>query len=134
MDPNYNDIRSRIAEEPTWFSRGGVPRYGAFEPGALGVYDQYAILAEIQCQSCRVRIKIGLGYQRFGFYWGKEEPVTWSMEGVAEAFAYGDPPRHGCPGAGETMSSDDLRIIEAWEREDSEWVRRPEHERILWDD
>lgn len=29
---------------------------------------------------------------------------------------YGDPPRHSCGGAGETMNVDDLRIVEFWKR------------------
>ena len=86
MLPDYSDIRSRITEEPTWFDARGVPRYGEFSPRMLGVYDMYALLAEIECQMCHN-----------------------SLERLIKGFSYGDPPRHGgC--AGETMTSDTVAI------------------------
>ncbi len=126
MLPSYDDIRSRIAEPPLWHDRHGVPRYEPFKPQMLGVYDDFAVLAEIACQRCGRRFLVGGGWTRFDVF---ADPIAErTPTGLAERFGYGDPPRHsaGDQGrcAGETMSSDVVRIVEAWERVGLDWVRR----------
>jgi hypothetical protein len=110
--PDYSDIRSRITEEPTWFDARGVPRYGEFSPRMLGVYDMYALLAEIECQMCHETFLIGEGAPRHDFSalaHGGGAVTSNSLERLIKGFSYGDPPRHGgC--AGETMTSDTVAI------------------------
>ena len=98
----------------------------------LGVYDEFALLAEIACQSCDQRFLIGEGWRRFEV--SPSEIHTQSLIEVVGAWTFGDPPRHDdgqrrC--AGETMSSVELSIVEAWGRDDLDWVRHPELERFV---
>ncbi|MCL4414523.1 MAG: hypothetical protein M1522_07235 [Actinobacteria bacterium] len=126
MLPSYADIRSRIADPPIWHDRHGVPRYEAFDPSMLGVYDDFAILAEIACQRCGERFLVGGGWTRFDVF--ADPIVERNLEALAESFDYGDPPRHddGPMGrcAGETMHSETVRVVEAWEQVGFDWVRR----------
>ena len=61
MLPDYQDITSRIHEQPSWYDDNGTPRYGEFSPDALGVYDDAALLVEIECQSCAGRFLVARG-------------------------------------------------------------------------
>ncbi len=130
MLPSYADIRALTDATPTWFGQHGVPRYAPFHPSLLGVYDRYAVLAEIECQSCGKRLFIGEGRPKHVIHLvhGEAEILKQSLEDLARNFVFGDPPRHDCPGAGETMGCIERRIVEVWERENFEWVRHPEHE------
>jgi len=125
MFPSYDDIRSRIAEPPLWHDQHGVPRYDPFRPEMLGVYDHFAILGEIACQSCGRRFLVADSWPRFDM-----SAKTISEHVLAElvdSFDYGDPPRHDIEAgrcAGETMSSDLVRIVEVWESVRFEWVQR----------
>jgi len=132
----YADIRALTDAEPLWFDRNGVPRYAPVHPSLLGVYDRFAILAEIQCQSCGKRLLIGEGKPKHSLdlVHGEPEFVEHGVEHLARHFFFGDPPRHDCPGAGETMGCIERRIVEVWERENFEWVRHPELEITLYND
>lgn len=129
MLPDYKDIRSRIDEEPKWFDGNGVPRYDVFTPDMLGVYDTKALLVEIMCQACSQRILVGEGWTRYSFLNNGSLSFP-TLEEIATGFQYADPPWHSCKGAGESMNSISVRIVEAWEREKLEWARRPEIEAI----
>lgn len=126
MLPAYHDIRSRIADPPTWHDRHGVPRYEPFHPSLLGVYDDFAILAEIACQWCGQRFLVGGGWTRFDVF--ADPIVERNLEALATSFDYGDPPRHNAEAKGEcagaTMSSETVRVAEAWEKVGFDWVRR----------
>lgn len=126
MLPSYADIRSRIAEPPIWYDRHGVPRYEPFKPQMLGVYDDFAVLAEIACQRCGARFLVAASWTRLDVF--ANSMVQRSLESLAESFDYGDPPRHddGPMGrcAGETMRSETVRVVERWERIGFDWVRR----------
>jgi hypothetical protein len=51
---SYDDILSRIAEEPVWFDEHAVPRYCKFAPDNLAnIYAGEAALAEVTCQVCK---------------------------------------------------------------------------------
>jgi hypothetical protein len=132
MLPNFSDITSRIAEPPTWFDTQGTPRYGEFRPEALGIYDDFAVLVEIECQSCGQSFCIGCGGTtidtRAVAYGG--QIVKRTLEELAAHFAFGDPPRHDAAYghgaercAGETMSCNEIGVVQAWRRVDHEWVR-----------
>jgi len=62
MFPNYDDITSRITEDPTWYTKQGVPRYGEFKPAECNIYAYYSLLMEIGCQDCGKRFLIGQDY------------------------------------------------------------------------
>jgi hypothetical protein len=50
----YEDILSRIAEEPVWFDEYAVPRYCGFAPTKLAnIYSRETTLAEVTCQVCK---------------------------------------------------------------------------------
>jgi len=126
MLPAYDDIRSRIPEPPVWYDQHGVPRYDSFRPEMLGVYDHFAVLGEIACQSCGRRFLVAESWPLFDM--SKETIPEYVLADLVEGFTYGDPPRHDidvgrC--AGETMSSDVVRIVETWERVGLGWVQRP---------
>jgi hypothetical protein len=127
MHSDYADIRSRIAEEPTWYSLMGVPRYG--EPPE----DVRAFVKRIRCQACGKIFKVclvdevykGLYGQTIGFspcgpcpedpqashgrfaYQGMrklDDAREWVDLPLPEHWDYGDPPCHDC--VGDTMSSE----------------------------
>ncbi|MHB1784268.1 MAG: hypothetical protein ACYCTE_16585, partial [Acidimicrobiales bacterium] len=99
MLPSYADIRALTDAEPTWFDRNGVPRYAPFSPRSLGVYDYFAVLAEIACQSCGKHMLIGEGLPKTSIHFahGDADVVQHGLEKLARGFLFGDPPRHGCP-------------------------------------
>lgn len=115
---NYEDVTSRIDEPPKWYTKYGYPRYCEFSPGETGVYVHYALLVEIQCQSCHRPFLVGEGYQRENIYAildGDEENFFYDLNKIVEGYHYGDPPPHDC--VGDTMNCDDIRFVEVWDRE-----------------
>ena len=114
----YKDIKSRISEEPKWYTTEGVPRYCEFSPQETGVYVKYAVLVEIQCQACHQSFLVGEGYNREN--WNAimsddKENFFNDLNKIIKHYHYGDPPSHGCPGTGETMNCEDIRFVEVWE-------------------
>lgn len=140
MKPDYADIRALTDREPDWFDENGAPRYAPFEPDMLGVYDKFALLVEIACQSCGKKFLVAQGWPSWGTQINYESLVVegkkYSLEELADGYHYGDPPRHDDCAAGDTMNCVDLRIVEAWERSDWKrgvgyvWERRPDIETI----
>ena len=132
MYPKYEDIlalaKRANAGEPTWWDENGVPRYAAFHPELLGVYDRYAVLAEVTCASCGRVMPVALGRPKLEI--GPNATLARidlaSLVNLVEA--WGDPPRHDLrPGercAGETMSAGRVQVLQAWEQgDDFEWHR-----------
>ena len=117
MLPDYADIRKRIKSEPLWFDEGGVPRYDAFRPAMLGIYDTYAVYYEIACQACHQRFNVAEGWQEWEWRSGALLPRPLPSPERIKGLHYGDPPRHDCPGAGESMNCDDLRVLEFWRKD-----------------
>lgn len=121
MHQHYNDILSRIADAPLWFDERGVPRYCEFAPNKLNnIYLRECALMEIACQQCRQKFIVGITL-----------PIakSWSatladpLDGASLAdlirrdlIHYGDPPNIRCCGAGPTMNSNPIRVIEYWHR------------------
>lgn len=133
MKPSYPDIvelGDAAGIGPEWFDEHGVPRFRPFHPSLLGVYDTFAVLARVRCQEarCRRQMLVGVGWDRIDLravLAGKQpDDCVRSLGRLASGFDYGDPPRHDCPGAGETMGSDLDRLLEVWERPDLDWCRR----------
>lgn len=133
MLPDYSDIRSAIDRDPEWFDGQGVPRYAPFSPDMLGIYDKFAVLAEIMCQSCSCRLLVADGWASSGWAWkdGAFTPTVYTLEFLLKNYRYGDPPRHHCSGAGESMSSISVRLVEVWQRDPGkDWKRQPEAEKL----
>lgn len=126
MLPAYRDILDAVGRPPEWWDAHGVPRFEPFRPEMLGIYDDLAILAEIACASCDARMLVGEGWTRFDPHANPMVPRT--LPSLVAGFSYGDPPRHHCHGGGETMSCEEIRVVEAWERERFDWVRHHEME------
>jgi len=132
MLPDYADIVSRLGK-PLWYDDHGVPRYDDFHPSMLGVYNDLAVLMEIECQACGELSLVGRGVNRSMEKIYGRTPHLPTNEG-AGLWHYGDPPPHGdgrCL-AGLTMNSAPRRVVEAWERVGFEWERSPDHE-VAWE-
>lgn len=118
MLPDYADIRALTTAEPDWHDGNGVPRYRPFDPELLGVYDRFAILAEIRCQACDKAMVVGGGWTSYSL---REPYRSFDLRELAAGFTYGDPPWHErFPGdvcvVGLSMSSVGERVVGAWER------------------
>jgi hypothetical protein len=115
MRDTFDDIRSRITEEPTWYDENGTPRYGVFSPVQCpNIYANQAVLLRIACQSCEREFLVEMSG---GWFIPINEP---------KRLHYGDPPAHHC--IGDTENCDDLYVVEVWARDRSEWKRIPELE------
>lgn len=120
-------------EVPRWFTIDGVPRYDMFSPKMLGVYDQLAGLFVVRCQSCGMTMMVGDGTQRLSLLrvaLGQTNQLT--IEEFTSGWTCGDPPRHDCPGAGETMNATEIAVMQAWELVNMDWRRRTDLERPYW--
>lgn len=137
MFPAYRDIldlADACGMDPDWFDEHGVPRFRPFHPDLLGVHDCFALLAKVRCADryCGAEILVGVGWQRIdlsALLAGRDSAAVRSVERLVAGFGVGDPPRHNCPGAGETMVCDIVGIVEVWERSGAfDWVRRSDLE------
>jgi hypothetical protein len=140
MLPSYDDIKSRIPEQPKWYDENGVPRYNDFHPNDVpNIYAEEALLLEISCQDCGERFLVA--FQTAGMMDRLFNPKAKSLSERIDAylkkdkatkeaewfpFHYGDPPIHGC--VGDTMNCNDHRIVEFWQKKDFEWVRNAKYE------
>lgn len=117
MNRFYSDIISRIPELPKWFDEHAVPRYEEFTPDqASNIYAIVAVLALIQCQSCKEKFKVCFTYNSY-------DDLQLSKLIHHNNLFYGDPPNMECCPSGPTMSSDTLQVLEYWSKEDFDWVR-----------
>ena len=51
MYPVYADLREKLGA-PSWHDKHGVPRHCEFHPTMLDVYDDWAVMMEVECQAC----------------------------------------------------------------------------------
>lgn len=65
MNSYYDDIRSRIPEEPTWFDVNGAPRWG--EPRD----DVKPFMGQLRCQDCHRIFRVCLVDEVYKTYQGK---------------------------------------------------------------
>jgi hypothetical protein len=120
---SYDDILSRIAEPPKWWS-GGVPRYLDFTPEAAGVYGAEVLLVRSACQLCHAIYDIAVTGN------GGIDTFRDNIDLYADV-ALGDPP-NACCGDGAHMLAVVLQVLEFWERGlDFEFQRLSEHEVYL---
>lgn len=128
MNNDYQDIRSRINEEPKWFDENAVPRYCEFHPnGCANIYATQAALVLIKCQACGKEFKVAIScFDQIQTATGV--PTTFELI-KNKSIHYGDPPNVRCCPAGPTMNCIDMRVLEAWERPNfRKWERNPEYE------
>jgi hypothetical protein len=130
MTPEYEDIKSRISEEPTWYDDNGVPRYGKFQPrNAPNIYANEVALVEIGCQGCELTWLVSFTRSSMDDVRAKlmgREPQTIAEAIRSGSLHYGDPPSHvETDHAGSTMNCLDWRVIEYWSHENFDWVRDP---------
>lgn len=144
MNTEYDDIRSRIAEPPTWFDERAVPRYGSFHPRQMAnIYAQEGVLMEIACQGCGRRFDVALSFLNLshdgeaGQYIRDEQntPIQTFAEVIRRRrLHYGDPPNIRCCEAGPTMNSIPKRVLQYWTRRTlGDWERDSELEIDLSD-
>jgi hypothetical protein len=122
MYPLYSDIRSKLGT-PKWHDQNGVPRYDDFHPSLLGVYDKFAALFLVECQSCYSVFPCAIGAPDLLFK-DKEVLKIETIEDFIDNYVvWGDAPWHNdeyqC--AGTTMSSDVTEILSAWRKDNFEW-------------
>ncbi len=118
MNARYEDIISRIKEEPTWYDNNGTPRYGEFHPDKCpSIYSSHVGLFRILCQDCNKSFMVEMHSSIWGFR-AEHPPQKWH---------YGDPPIHGC--VGDTMNCFAIEVREFWTKESlREWERKEEFE------
>jgi len=128
MLAKYEDILKRIKEEPKWFDSNGVPRYDKFSPElSPNIYADEVVLLKIMCQQCNKIFFVEMN-------WDKADKFLFEKPALSEmvkqkTIHYGDPPRHNDCGAGNTMNSIPLRVMQFWKRnENLDWIRIKELE------
>jgi len=129
MTPDYHDIVSRIAEPPSWWQEGGVPRWGDFGPReSTSIYAREAVLMEVACQGCDTTFRVAMCEDGHGGGQRLSEQI------VAGTLHYGDPPNTGCCAAGASMNSVPRRILEYWSTHDPRYTKDgtvTDHERYF---
>lgn len=109
-----------------------MPRYDPYQPGMQSVYANYDALIEIRCQSCGRVFLVGCCASQFEV--GRCEHGGTVIKTVLPTVAnpgfvwWGDAPSHEVSGgrcAGNTMSSELVRVVEFWEctGQMPEWTR-----------
>jgi hypothetical protein len=120
LNRSYEDLFALTTVEPTFFQKGGVPRWGTFEPGrSTDVYAVEAATMEISCQGCDARFHVLMERRSHG------EPKTLAERILDGSIHYGDPPNVGCCPSGPSMNSEPVRILGYWSRSDWQWKRDP---------
>ena len=128
MNPLYNDIEDRLGW-PDFWDQHGCPRYATFSPKLVTVYAKVASLIEIACQDCGGRFSVGqpgLSVIDLVMSIRYQGSTAAEYERVLRQYPleYGDAPGHGgC--AGETMTTDLIRVLELWSREKGDWQLVP---------
>jgi len=121
MHDAYEDITSRIKEQPIWYDSNGCPRYDPFHPRLCpDIYATVVVLLRIACQACGQKFDVEM----------HGNPL-YELR-VPKNLHYGDPPRHdlaeGQRCGGETMNCHDLIVLQVWKKQDFTWKRYPKLE------
>lgn len=118
MKAEYKDIIA-AAGKPWWWSESGVPRYCDFAPHLAHPEAMETALVEINCQGCGEEYKVAVSTSSRA-----EEQLSVSIR-QAQRVGYGDPPAGGCCAAGDTMTAEEIQVIEFWSRNNKkfEWRR-----------
>ena len=123
MNNHYDDILSRIDEQPSWFDNNSVPRFGAFAPNKIAnIYAREAVLAEIVCAGCGTVYRVAMDERYAELGRGLCDDIRLGQ------LSYGDPPNMRCCSDGPTMRSSTSRVIEYWFYDRFDWVRDASYE------
>lgn len=123
MKHHYEDIRTKINEEPQWWDEHAVPRYCRFSPReTANIYARQVVLYEIACQNCGHRFKVCESWTPYDSH--RKSLVE---DAKAGRLHYGDPPNINCCPSGPTMNSEFIKVLEIWqyEREQFDWEKIP---------
>lgn len=119
----YNDIISRISEQPVWWLEG-VPRYDKFKPQDVNVYAKEVLLVHVRCL-CDKDYHIGLFRSEYLIGKSFSQHLTFNRD----LPLLGDPPNACCSPSANAIG---IGILEFWEcGTDYVWKRLPEFERSL---
>lgn len=111
MKPYYNDIISRIKEEPKWYDMNGTPRYSDISPSNCSdIYADDVAFIKIECAVCKRVFIVEIHSRSY-------DSVRVSSEGIS----YGDPPAHSlyyndCS-SGDVQASNVIDIIGLWRKD-----------------
>ncbi len=121
MYPIYKDIRNRLGA-PLWHDSYGVPRYDEFHPKLLGIYDKYAVLFLVQCQTCHQLFPCAFGMPGYHFVNDKFDIID-NVDDFLKYVTWGDAPYHEeeqqC--SGTTMSTSIVKLLSVWSQESGKW-------------
>jgi len=130
MNQYFEDIIS-VMGKPKWFEDHGFPRYCEFSPSEVcNIYAKEVVYFLIACQSCGTLFKVAISSSGYD---SKYNPHSFKEHILNKAIGYGDPPNMKCCGAGPTMSSDNVKVLEFWERPHFDWIRNSKYEIDLYD-
>jgi hypothetical protein len=117
----YDDILTRIAEEPVWFDEHAVPRYCEFSPNKVAnIYSNEAALVEVTCQHCRRLFRVAFSAAAKLSEW-PAGPIGIKIR--EKTLHYGDPPNVRCCEAGPSTNSEPRKVIEYWREGDPAYTR-----------
>jgi len=119
------DIIDKLGEPIWWDSEAAIPRYCEFHPDEMNnIYAREAALILIECQNCGHRFKISEDHDMIDIIKGSK-PLSEHLKN-GYTLGYADPPNIRCCDAGPTMTSNVLRVLEFWKKDDTfEWYRCP---------
>lgn len=128
MHVSYEDILSRIPENPIWWA-GAVPRYCPFEPHLLSVYADEAALIRIECQPGDVFLNIGIHGPSIYYPLGIRHEF-WAR-GIIDV---GDPPVTGDSRIILSHGVIEKELLELWIWEKGQWHREAALEGAILDE
>jgi hypothetical protein len=123
---NYlHDIIDKLGEPLWWDGGDAIPRYCEFLPNELNdIYARECALILTQCQNCGHIFNIAISWDDMSNGKSLSEKLK---NGFVIGFA--DPPNIKCCGAGSSMTSDKIKVLEFWKQNKKfEWERIPELE------
>jgi len=134
MNNYFQDIVEKLGK-PKWFDDLGYPRYCDFSPDEVSnIYSTEVILLLIACQNCGTLFKVALNTSGYNLRTGQFHSFKeWILD---KSVYYGDPPNMQCCGAGPSMSSDSIKVLEFWEKSNDrpwDWTRNSKYEIDLYD-
>jgi len=121
----YDDILSRIAEEPVWFDEHAVPRYREFAPSKVAnAYADEAALVEVTCQGCGRPFRVAFAARAPATFFQEDWPAGPIGRAIGKkTLHYGDPPNIWCCHAGPSENSEPRKVIQYWRQGDPKYVR-----------
>jgi hypothetical protein len=113
MHQYYEDIISKLGN-PIWWDEHAVPRYCEFSPEEVAdIYAREVVYFLIECQNCGRMFRVAISNSGYDKKYEKYSLIPHILE---KSIGYGDPPNIRCCGAGPTMTSDNLCVLEFWHR------------------